>query len=49
MDPEQRERESAKSDETKYEEAVEREAEKRRRAVERLRDDPLPEPDEDET
>ena len=45
-DPEQRERESRESDETKFDEADERDAERRSDAAERLRDEPPPEPDE---
>jgi hypothetical protein len=47
-DPEQRERESAEGDETKFDAADERDAEQRREAAERLRDDPPLEP-RDET
>jgi hypothetical protein len=46
-DREQRERESAESDETKFEEAAERDAERRDEAAERLRREPEPEPRED--
>jgi hypothetical protein len=46
-DPEQRERESAESDETKFDEADERDAEQRRKAAERLRDEPPPLPRDD--
>jgi hypothetical protein len=45
--PEDRERESRESDRTKYEELVERETQERHDAAERLREDPLPEPEED--
>jgi hypothetical protein len=41
--PEERERESQESSETKYEELVERESEERAKEAERLRDLPLPE------
>jgi hypothetical protein len=43
--PEERERESEESSETKYEELVERESEERAKEAERLRDMPLPEED----
>jgi hypothetical protein len=46
-DPEQRERESAQSDETKFDEADEREGEQRREAAERLREEPPPQPRDD--
>jgi hypothetical protein len=43
--PEDRERESEESSETKYEELVERESEERAEEAQRLRDMPLPEED----
>lgn len=48
-DPEQRERESEESDVTKFEEADARDADERHDAAERLREDPPPEPREDES
>ena len=44
-DPDQRERESMREPETKFEQETDREADVRREAAERLRDEPLPEPD----
>jgi hypothetical protein len=41
-DREQRERESAASDETKFDQEAERDAEERREAAERLEDEPPP-------
>ncbi len=45
--PEDRERESEESSETKYEELVERESEERAKEAEKLRDLPLPEEETD--
>jgi hypothetical protein len=46
-DPEQRERESRESEDTKFHEAVERERDERERVAEQV-DEPLPERDEDD-
>jgi hypothetical protein len=45
--PQEREEESRKSPRTKYEELVERESEERHETAEGLRNDPLPEREED--
>jgi hypothetical protein len=47
-DPEQRERESAESDETKFEERTDEEAERRDEAAERIKQEPPLEPRDDE-
>ena len=47
-DPEQRERESRESDETKFDEADERDAERRAEAADQLRAEPPLEPQDDD-
>jgi hypothetical protein len=46
-DPHDRNAESRQTDETSYERALEDEVRRRHEAVERLKGDPLPEPDEE--
>jgi hypothetical protein len=47
-DPQERERESADSEKTKFDEADERDAEQRREAAGQLRDEPPPQPRDDD-